>query len=261
MKRFVSILFILVLALGASAAPQTAALAGGGCQTYTRHISGDSDSGIGGYWATDTYTSTYEVCNTGPGTYTVNRTDVGTFVTWGSTSPSGLGLVVADVNGTIQGTWTGILVTGTINPAATSDLGSVDFQCDHSGTCLSYSSSLAQIFNAGYSPTYPKTWEWTYTACGTGSTWTNSAGGNTGDIADQAGTSCGGGPARKHDRDCRWAYNLLWGKRVDKSGALQYQDRHPFCKNQWEPGYYHYWKNHPELMPVHMPKPSHKAKP
>lgn len=185
MKKFVFFVMIVVLAtmlMGMAVTNQV-------CRTFTRTITGDSDSGIGGYWATDSYTSTYTVCTDGEGTSTVTRTDVGTFQTWGSTSPSGNDVVGAGVTGTINGTWTGIEVKGTINPAALSNLGSVDFGCDQNGVCSNYSSSLAQIFNPGYAATYPDTWSWDYQTC-SGQKWNNSAEGNSGDIIGDP-VSCG----------------------------------------------------------------------
>jgi hypothetical protein len=51
------------------------------------------------------------------------------------------------------------------------------------------------------------------------------------------------------DKSCEWAWNIIRGDAVDKSTALRYWRNHPFCQNQWFPGYTHYWAAHKELMP------------
>jgi len=174
------------------------------CTTYVRHITGDSDSGIGTYWATDTYSSTYKVCQTTPGTYAVTRTDDGTFTTFGGASPSGSGTVAAGETGTFHGTWTGIVVTGSVTATST-DLGSVDFQCNTSGVCANQSSSLAQIFGPGYNADFPETWVWTYNLCD--QSWVNSADGNSGNI--EGSPSC---PKPVHQiSTCFKAWTQLYG--------------------------------------------------
>ncbi|HET7098920.1 MAG TPA: hypothetical protein VFI61_01645, partial [Patescibacteria group bacterium] len=152
-----------------------------GCTTYTRNISGDSDSGFGGYWASDTYVSSYEVCPDSEDGYWVNRTDGGDWETFGGTSPSGASTVGAGVTGTFEGTWNGIHIDGTIMALST-DLGTVDFMCDANGVCSNKSSTLAQIFNPGYVADFPDTWIWTYTGGCQGDLWINAASGSSGDI-------------------------------------------------------------------------------
>lgn len=55
-------------------------------------------------------------------------------------------------------------------------------------------------------------------------------------------------PPRDGNKDCAWAWNIIWGDAVDKSAARRYLNSHPFCQNQWFPGYFWYWERHPELL-------------
>ena len=216
-----------------------------GCMTFTRQITGDSDSGIGGYWAHDTYTSTYEVCPDPDGGYDVTRTDVGTFETFGGTSPSGNSTVGAGVTGSINGSWTDIHVDGTINPAANPDLGSVDYMCDENGQCANYSSSMAMIFEPGYVPEYPETWSWTYTSCN-GDVWTNSHDGNSGDITAPENCPPGIQAAINGGQSCATVtQDLLTLKYTDE--AKRYLAAHPFCR-AWFKGYYWYWQEHKDQL-------------
>ena len=204
-----SVLILSTMAMAPAASLATTP----GCTSYVRHISGDSDSAVwGGYWAMDTFTSTYTVCPTGPKTSTVTRHDKGTFASWGSESPNASGFVGINI-GDIDGTWA-YTVNGTV-VAPTTDLGSVDYMCDHNGNCSSAPSSLDKIFASGYTVDYndPDNWDWVYTTCNSQTqTWTNSANANTGDITGSGGHSCVPVVAPAHIPDtCVVAWKQLFG--------------------------------------------------
>lgn len=181
-KKIVFLVMIAVLAISMMGmAPLSANAAGPVCRTFYRTITGDRDSGIGSYWATLSYISTVTICTGGEGEYVGDRNDGGNFTTFGGLSPSGNDTVGAGVQGTINGTWTGIKVTGTIKPNLGSDLGTVDFGCNQTGVCSNYTSTLSKIFEPGFIAIYPDTWAWNYQTCD-GKVWDNSAAGNSGDI-------------------------------------------------------------------------------
>ena len=236
---------LAILAFAFASVPVISASAANNCSIYTVRLTNDVDSSVTGYWAMDNIQRTVTVCSTNtPNTYTMTASDNGTFVSFAGGSPNGTGTVGNGVTGTIVGGYT-LSVTGTINPSAPSNLGTVDLQCDQAGNCASSFSTPGAIFNSGYNAEY-QDWGWTYTACNN-QVWINSAAANTGDITAQA--ACPSKPTVK--RTCSWAWDQVNGKTVDKSTALRYLKNHRFCRDQWEPGYYWYWQAHKELMPGH----------
>lgn len=215
-----------------------------GCQTFTRYVTGNSDSGVGGFWAYDTFTSTFTVCpdSEGEGDWIVTRNDSGTFESWSGTSPNGTGLIGDGVEGTINGTWT-IYVNGEIDPSAAANLGSVDYQCDHNGQCVFPEPTLALIFQDGFTADYGDDWTWTYVACN-GETWVNSAAGNSGDITLKA--NCPPPPQKKPGKTCAWARDVIATHKYTDE-AQRFLKNHPTCQFTFK-GYYWYWAAHPELL-------------
>jgi hypothetical protein len=131
MKRFITLLVLLAaaLALAATGLADPGDKGKGKKQGKNRFsfvvVSPDNGS-CGQQWATDTINRTYSVKDNGSGTFTLRRSDRGTFVTTGPVSPgkcNGSGKHGSVVGPGYKGTFTGYLV-GTVtassfNPKAT----------------------------------------------------------------------------------------------------------------------------------------------
>jgi hypothetical protein len=149
-------------------------------------VTGDADSGIGGYWAMDSYTKHVQVWDLGNSTFCVIVKYDGSFTSVAGVSPAGVSTIGAGVTGTIEGGYSGILSGATFTPAGKrtkGNIGTKDFGCsiDNTGTALgcTYYSWIADYFSgASFAYTY---WSWTYNA-GDNGTWINASTGNSGDI-------------------------------------------------------------------------------
>ncbi len=143
----------------------------------------DADSGFGGNaWANDTIYRTLKIWQEPDSSYCAAVSDIGLFVTYAGTSPSGTSTVSAGVVGVISG---GYIATFTGTPNASPGyathgfLGAFDLQCDQSFNCPGAHPSFLSYFDV---PTYNEpAWGWIYRTSRHG-TWVNQAGGSSGDI-------------------------------------------------------------------------------
>ncbi len=145
----------------------------------------DVDSGqAGNYWAFDNLTRQIQVWATSTtGEYCAEVSYQGKFDSQaGQISPGNTGTLNGSEDGTFQGgynaTINGTLLTTPLWKTRGS-VGTTDYQCDLSGTCLGYVSWIGQYFNAGYGFDY-NWWEWIYR--NDNHVWVNSINGNSGDV-------------------------------------------------------------------------------
>ena len=149
-------------------------------------VTGDADSGVGGYWAYDSYTKHVQVWDQFDGTYCARVTYNGSFVTVAGTSPAGTGPVAGGVTGTMGGGYTALITNSSFTPGTKRTKGSIgtkDFGCSITGGVASscdYYSWFGDYFSGG-SLAQPF-WGWTYDA-GENGTWVNAVTGNSGNIA------------------------------------------------------------------------------
>jgi hypothetical protein len=147
----------------------------------------DADSGFAGnYWANDSIFRHLRIWAESDGTYCVQVEDVGTFVTWAGTSPSGTSTVSAGVRGILDGGYITTDVVGTFAPTLPTHgyVGTYDLTCDQSGNCPGSSISWANWFSSVTSSNAFAQWGWIYHA-GRHGTWLNQddvAAANAGDI-------------------------------------------------------------------------------
>lgn len=135
----------------------------------------DADSGFGGnYWANDTILRHLRIWSLAGGTYCVQVADIGTFVTYAGTSPSGASTVSAGVRGILNGGYITSDVVGTFAPTLPTHgyVGTYDLQCDSSGNCPGSSISWADYFSSVTSSNAFAQWGWIYYA-GRHGTWLN----------------------------------------------------------------------------------------
>jgi hypothetical protein len=149
-------------------------------------VTGDADSGVGGYWAYDSYTKHVQVWDQFDGTYCARVTYNGSFVTVPGTSPAGSGSVAGGVTGTMGGGYTATIDGATFTPTTKRTKGSIgtkDFGCIIStggvASGCNYYSWFADYFTGG--TVVQNFWGWTYNA-GDNGTWVNASTGNSGDI-------------------------------------------------------------------------------
>ena len=150
-------------------------------------LKNDADSGFGGnYWANDTIFRHLRIWSETDGTYCVQVADLGTFVTYAGTSPSGTSTVSAGVRGIIDGGYVTTDVVGTFAPTLSTHgyVGTYDLQCDASGNCPGSAISWASYFSSVTSSHAFAQWGWIYRA-GRHGTWLNQddvAAADSGDI-------------------------------------------------------------------------------
>jgi hypothetical protein len=138
-------------------------------------LKNDADSGFGGnYWADDTILRHLRIWSEADSTYCVQVADVGAFVTYAGTSPSGTSTVSAGVRGILDGGYITSSVVGTFAPTLATHgyLGTYDLQCDSSGSCPGASISWASYFGSVMSSDAFAQWGWIYRA-GRHGTWLN----------------------------------------------------------------------------------------
>ena len=138
-------------------------------------LQNDADSGFGGnYWANDTLLRHLRIWSEADGSYCVQVADLGTFVTYAGTSPSGSSTVSAGVRGIISGGYVTTDVVGTFAPTLATHgyVGTYDLQCDASGNCPGSSISWASYFSSVTSSDAFAQWGWIYYA-GRHGTWLN----------------------------------------------------------------------------------------
>lgn len=152
----------------------------------TEKIQNDADSGMAGnYWALDTINRHIQVWSVGSNTYCALVTYEGTFnAQQGQTGPGGTGQIGSGVTGTFKGgyhttNFTGTLLAPTLWKTKGS-VGTVDYQCNLSGTCLGAIDWTTKYFT-GVSNFDLSWWGWLYDA-GTHGTWVNSSEGSFGNI-------------------------------------------------------------------------------
>ena len=197
MKKFILATLLLMAAfIVSNAKPHTFGqqLSGGQCQPSTDkrlvlnivfQVTGDADSGVGGYWASDSYTKHVQVWDMADGTFCARVKYNGSFVTVAGKSPSGLGTVATGVTGTMDGGYTATF-TGTFAPGARrtkGNIGSKEYGCvitDGVADQCKYFSWLSEYFTGGGDFNQPF-WGWTYNA-GDNGTWVNASTENSGDI-------------------------------------------------------------------------------
>lgn len=186
MKKLIPLLvvvFVFGVAFTASAKPVPGALGGTLVANITLKVQNSMDSGVGGnYWAFDNYNRLIKIYQTGDSTFTAVVQDVGKFTTVQGTSPAGTSTVAGGITGALKGGYT-MTITGTFDPqyATFGNIGKFDYQCDPgAGTCSNAFNWLNAYFDTGYTYSYDS-WGWTYHTGRYGS-WTNSSGGNSGDI-------------------------------------------------------------------------------
>jgi hypothetical protein len=145
----------------------------------------DTDSGLGGYWAFDTYSRHIQVWATGSNdTYCAVVSYHGRFdAQAGQNSPGNTGVLDGDEDGTMQGgyraTIVGDLLAAPLWPT-NGNAGSFDYMCELPHTCPGAVNWVDQYFAEGWSFTY-NWWGWTYRA-GRHGVWVNSSDDNSGDI-------------------------------------------------------------------------------
>lgn len=158
----------------------------------TQKVQNDVDSGeAGNYWAFDYYNRRITAWSTGVNKYCAIVTYDGKFYAVpGQVGPGNnpLGALIntptnAPVNGDMSGGRRAI-ITGTLltTPAwpTNGNVGTTNYQCDLSGTCLGVISWPGQYFNSGYNYN-DAWWGWQYKG-GSHGTWINSVDGNSGNI-------------------------------------------------------------------------------
>ena len=147
----------------------------------------DADSGFGdNYWANDTIFRHLRIWSEPDGTYCVQVADIGAFVTYAGTSPSGTSTVSADVRGFLSGGYVTTDVVGTFAPTLRTRgyAGTFDLQCDSSGNCPGQRISWTSYFSSVTSSHAFAHWGWIYRA-GRHGTWLNEdtvAAADSGDI-------------------------------------------------------------------------------
>lgn len=149
----------------------------------------DADSGFGGnYWASDTIFRHLRIWSEPDGTYCVQVADVGAFVTYAGTSPSGTSTVSAGVRGFLSGGYVTTDVVGTFTPTLPTRgyAGTFDLQCDSSGHCPGKPISWKSYFGSVASSHAFADWGWIYRA-GRHGTWLNEAGVAAADSGDITG--------------------------------------------------------------------------
>lgn len=155
-------------------------------------LKNDYDSGVAGNaWANDTINRHLQIRQVGRALpdsttqYCATVNDNGSFVTFAGVSPAGTSTVSAGINGRINGGYTTILFTGTLNPspayATHGNLGTFDLQCIDAYNCPGAHPSFLSYFSGSPSWDYAD-WSWAYHTAQNGN-WLNADSGNTGDIS------------------------------------------------------------------------------
>lgn len=148
-------------------------------------IVNDVDSGLGGYWAFDSYSRHTQLWqSTTPGEYCADVRYTGRFGGQaGQTSPGAGGTLDGNEEGTFEGGYRAT-ITGSLDSSpgwrTRGNVGDFDYACDLSGNCPRYVSWVAQYFDPGYAFSYDF-WGWIYHGRNNG-TWVNADSGNSGDI-------------------------------------------------------------------------------
>ena len=209
MNKKITVVAALVIALLALAAGQLVAspaqgllnwggeVNAGQCETgnlvinITHAVVNDIDSGLGGFWAYDSYTKHVQVWQTGEDSFCVVARYLGSFVTDDGPSPGNTDTIAAGIRGTFQGGYQ-YTFDGTLNssPAYPSIgyLGNFDYGCDVDTDLGDYSSCTGLFSWVGTYFTSDSNWSddfwgWIYRTPRNG-TWVNALAGNVGDITD-----------------------------------------------------------------------------
>ncbi len=164
---------------------------GGPVINVTQKVTGDADSGFGGYWAHDSYNRHIQVWRTGSktsNTYCALVTYEGTAnAVAGQTGPAGgTGVIGEGVSAEMKGGYRTTIFTGTLRSTpllgwkTKGTIGAIDYGCDLSGACSDLVNWSEQYFT-GLSGFGKDWWGWLYDAGSHGS-WLNSIDGNWGDI-------------------------------------------------------------------------------
>lgn len=196
------VLAFVIATMSTTSAKSTPASVVKGCDksgapiiNVTGKIENTVDSGEGGnYWAFDDFNRQIKVYGNGDGTFCVELLNEGQFDSQaGQQSPGDTGTLLGEEDGTFNGgyqaTITGTLLATPLWPTK-GNVGTVDYQCDISGTCPGYVSWVGQYFAPSYSFEYDF-WGWTYNY--KNCVWVNVSTGNSGDILCSDSSPGGGG--------------------------------------------------------------------
>ena len=150
-----------------------------------QNVVNDVDSGLGGYWAFDSYTRHIQLWkSTTQGEYCADVRYTGRFDGQaGQTSPGAGGTLDGNEDGAFEGGYRAT-ITGSLDTtpgwSSRGNIGNFDYTCDLSGSCPGYVSWVTQYFDPGYAFSYDF-WGWIYHG-GNNGTWVNADSGNSGDI-------------------------------------------------------------------------------
>jgi hypothetical protein len=138
-------------------------------------LTNDYDSGFAGNaWANDTIKRQLRIWKSKDGNYCAQVRDLGRFVTFAGTSPSGMSTVSAGIGGHIYGGYVTTSFSGTWAPTrpTSGDLGTFDLQCTSASDCPGAHPSYTDYFSSTSGDDLAQ-WGWFYKASHHHGTWLN----------------------------------------------------------------------------------------
>ncbi|MBT5775549.1 MAG: hypothetical protein HOH95_14375 [Dehalococcoidia bacterium] len=155
----------------------------------THGVVNDLDSGLGGWWASDSYQRRIQISDMGDGTFCALVQYHGTFTTLAGPSPGNTDVIEAGITGILSGGYRQI-ITGTLDLdpdfRTRGNLGTFDYECDAEAG-PSYNTACTGLFrwqSEYFDPAPTRSTEWWGYSYHTGNngTWINSVAGSEGDI-------------------------------------------------------------------------------